>query len=112
MRTCTACTIPMIAMETWRNTPREERRRLRPTVRPHQARGLCDTCYYRDKRHGHTTNRLTVRVVDVAEDWTHLADRRHSQQANVRALAPRLGMTETALERAILRAKRLGLVAA
>lgn len=98
----------MVTETAWKKLTLAERATLRADgVSFHRARGLC--------ARRHNPNPLKVRggarlVSDVAEEYAFFADPNCSQIANVRAIAPRLGMTEAALERAVLRAKRRGLL--
>lgn len=110
MNPCTRCRIPMMTEHAWEKLTLEERAQRRADgVNCHRGLGLCVPCYMRRRVRPVRTTRP---VATVAEDWTELANPHRTQKDNVRHLAPRLGMTETALERAVLRAKKLGLVAA
>ena len=109
-----ACGSELIGDKTWRKLSPEQRQVVR---RRHMARAAghdtCLLCYCRARRLAAPPRQDTRRAVaHVAEDWLDLVDPRRTQRANISAIAPRLGMSEGALERSILRAKRRGLLAA
>lgn len=103
------CTFDVIGKHAYHALAPEDRD---PNVRPHGGHGRCGVCHGRMRRNGTYEIQLGPGrpVPHVAEDWAELVDRTRSQAENVRALAPRFGMTEAALERAVLRAKRRGLL--
>lgn len=115
MRTCTECGATMVPKRRWNAMRPTERACLRAAG--HQrtgGRGKCDRCYsrcrYRDAREGQVLKIVPRR--DVLEDWQQLADRSLSRAQNIRQLAPRMGMSEAALEKALDRAVRDGELAA
>lgn len=110
---CATCGVQLLIEKLWRTlTPEQRANAWRHDVARGDSSTACARCFGQARRAASPTRRVRNSVANVAEDWDTLADRRITQAANVRHLAPRLGMTEAALERAILRAKKLGLVAA
>lgn len=77
-------------------------------LKPIHARGLCGACYTRWRLRGTPERARGARVPSqiVAEEWSVLADPALSIAENVRRLAPRLGMSEAALEQAVTRLRR------
>lgn len=111
MNPCASCNTAMVSHHAWRKLTAGERAQHRAGgVNYHRALGLCTSCYEHARRRLAGVPVRGHRLRDITEDWTHLVDPRLTQSANVRHLAPRLGMTESALERTILRAKKLGLL--
>lgn len=79
-------------------------------VYPHKGRGLCPTCYDRARRTDTLLDfeRTTVPLDMVLEEWERMDHEGRSRQDVCRQLAPRLGMTWWALEKALDRASVRG----
>lgn len=74
----------------------------------HRARGLCDRCYNRLRNRGELTDYPAISRTrdEVLTELDHLGfDPRRSIRPQMRALAPRLGMSAAALEKAWRRAQ-------
>lgn len=82
-----------------------DQRRGRPV---HDGRGLCGTCRGRHRVRGSLIDfeRPSRSIEEVVEEWTMLRDQGH----NRRQAAPRMGMTHHALEQALRRAVKRGLL--
>lgn len=74
--------------------------------RAHHARGQCRRCYQRDYYARRCGPRRTRRRADVVEDYQFLRRHGYSRQQ----IADRIGMTRVALDRALSRARRAGLL--
>lgn len=112
-RPCDQCRIPTLPYTTWTKAPQPVRDTWKATgLRRAGARGLCNTCYRTRWATGQLTDhpRRNVPRRDVLEDWAALSDERAglSQTQAVRIMAPRLGMTPAALEKALARARARG----
>lgn len=101
------CGIRLIAHRTWEKLNAEERAEFRRTGHNRADRvGECHACgcsrrwqAYRD------ANPLPFnRRADVLAEWEFLVDHRMTMNANIREIAPRLGMTRKALAKALGRA--------
>lgn len=70
------------------------------------ARGLCNTCYHRNRYHGTLIDfeRTTHAADELLDEWTLLRDDGYGY----RNAAARLGVTVAALDKALCRAKRRG----
>lgn len=106
---CVECDTEMVARRAYDRLSVEERARLRVQGRHvHRGFSLCTRCYGRSRwRDGVRRNN---RRDDVLADWRLLADASKSQYRNVVELAPRIGMSPAALEKALCRAKRDGVL--
>lgn len=108
--TCQPCGRLMVRATDWRTATAEERAEQRKAGRDsHQGRGLCSRCYRDAHRAGTVIDfpRSTQDAVDVLEEYEAMEHRAHQSQASrCRELAPRLGMTWQAVEKAVLRARR------
>lgn len=104
------CGRELVPKLRWTKTPRVVRNL--GTHAQADARGLCVTCLRRAQKAGTIIDfeRVTMPRETVLEEWARLADRRVSKAENVRRLAPRLGMTPAALDRAVNRATKAGLL--
>ena len=102
---CNDCSRTMHHRDVWRALPIAERRVLSSEHTMFAGRGLCHGCYSRAQRNGTIVDHeLAARPwAHVLEDWRRLADRNLSRLANVQRIAPRIGMTVEALERAVTR---------
>lgn len=112
-RNCATCGVEMVTDKLWtRMTPAQrDEARARNMLRS----GIGPACIRCEGVQRRAANRAAnppavVPAEAVVEDWLLLRDRERSQAANIRLIAPRVGMTEVALEKAILRAKRRGLL--
>lgn len=100
--TC-GCGVRLVTHWRWINLPLAARGELRDArYGPKNADGECDKCahvrrYVPRPRSGYTRD-------EVLTEWGRFVDRRDTKARNIEALAPRLGMTPAALERALLRA--------
>lgn len=78
------------------------------------GRGLCVNCADWLRRRGrieeYPLTEADVPIAVVVEEWAWLANPWRSDAHNIEALAPRLGMTNKALERALERARSKGLL--
>lgn len=106
------CGRQLVSRYTWRRATMPERDEMRANnIREHLGRGMCRTCWERVNYHGNLAEheRLSRDNEDVLAEWHHVDLNREMPRARRIALvAPRLGMTETALERALYRAKARG----
>lgn len=109
---CANCGDGLVGQRSWYNLSLEERRAARAGGRNvHIGHGLCKRCHSRARRAGTLPEQPSFVPLDVIlEDWPLIVNKDLSQKANIRLAAPRLGMSESALEQALLRAKRLGLL--
>lgn len=118
--TCTSCGAQMVANYRWygdstRRPPRapmttEEREDARADgLVPGRNGTTCMACYCAERRGGRK-QRDPVPAEVVVEEWKLLVDRTRSTGENIRLIAPRVGMSPGALEHAIRRAKRRGLL--
>lgn len=111
MRTCKgACGRQLMSWVQWRDTPTEVRVRDRAVRAKHDARGLCNSCRRAAEANGTLIDyeRKTMTRTEVLAEWSLLYDPEVSIAENVRRIAPRIGMSEYALDRAITRARRDG----
>lgn len=81
---------------------------LPPGVVPYQARRLCSVCYHRAERNGTLVDypRSTRARADVVEDYLLLKAR--SPDMTKARIAAEMGMTHSALDRALVRARQAG----
>lgn len=103
---CSRCRRRTMPKDRWRAKSRTERKALQARgVTARGGRGLCDSCYrYAWERGELVDHERKLRPwSEVREDWEALADRSLSRNENARRLAPRLGMTYDALDRALSR---------
>lgn len=102
---CNDCSRKLHTRRAWRVIPLAERRTMRAGHAMVQGRGLCVGCYVRAQRNGTIIDQETTGKpwAQVLEDWHRLADRSLTRMENVRRIAPRVGMTVDALERAVTR---------
>lgn len=116
MATCRDCETALVAPKDWRRMTLAQRAESRAAGRHRSGGwGCCEPCYNRRRRlrqRPDDVERKQVPAVAVLEDWRMLADRELSRAENVRRLAPRMGMTEAALAKALERAVRRGELAA
>lgn len=107
--TCAACERRTVPERAWKRADDTQRQLWRESgmVRG-SGRGLCKPCYTKHYKAGtlDTFPRVTVPRRDVVDDWQHLAAERAgmSRAQAVQVLAPRMGMTPDALEKALDRA--------
>lgn len=96
---CLMCGLPMA---------RNNRAGHPPGTRLHDGRGLCEACHDRAIRRGVLMDfeRRSRPVDEVVEDWLMLREQGHDR----RRAAERMGITHHALEQALLRAVRRGLI--
>ncbi len=112
-RDCETCGVEMVSDKLWARMTTEQRDEARRRNMLRSGVGpACRRCYMAERRTGTwvVTPPRGVPADMVVEDWNLLVDRTLSQASNVRRIAPRIGMSEAALEKAILRAKRRGLL--
>lgn len=111
-RPCIDCGVDMMGTRAWGKLSPEERKSSRDRGFVRQgSRSRCVRCHGRVRRRENPKPpRSRARTEIVVEDWKLLADPELSQNANIRNLAPRMGMTVYGLQAAILRAKRYGLL--
>lgn len=108
------CGAKLIRWGVWAAMTRDERLEARADGHERAYGDICARCEHNRRRGGKVgvPRRVHTPIEDVAEDWAMLRNRELSQAANIRRIAPRMGMSERALEAAILRAKKIGLIAA
>lgn len=77
-----------------------------PGTVPNEARGLCRSCYRWARTHNalHKYERVNQPRGEILHDWAHLADPLRPLKEEIARLAPRLGLTEKALESRLHRA--------
>jgi len=112
---CAQCACPVVPAQVWRAADAETRKVwAREGMRRYGGRELCAADYNQARKRDELVDhgRRTRSVRDVVEDWLHLADEHAhmSRKAATRVMAPRLGMSAKALEKALMRASRLGLL--
>lgn len=106
------CGARMIPANRWRRMPLAQRRHARTLgLNYHAGRGLCCACFERVRGLDDRPERLTYARAELLAEWDLLYDRSRSRAANCRLIAPRLGMTYAALEKAITRASVQGAIA-
>lgn len=108
---CRVCHRSLVARTVWRSVTAGERKALLAQgMAVHHGRGLCSTDYNQARKAGTLIDfeRTQVPRDLVLEEWLLGADRSRSDAYNVRMLAPRLGMTEHALEQAVVRLRNAG----
>jgi hypothetical protein len=99
---CT-CGARLVTHHRWLNLEPAVRAELRAAgYHAKDREGECHRCaqrrrYRPSERSGYTRD-------EVLSEWGQHVDRRESKRRNIDALAPRMGMTPAALERALLRA--------
>ena len=103
------CDRRMVSRRVWDKATRERRAELAAQgVHKHQGRGLCSRCYSRARAAG-TLEDYPATVytrAEVLDEWQAAGlDRTLSRAERCRRLAPRLGMSFAALERALDRAQ-------
>lgn len=104
---CVECGRPGLSAYQFRTTDPDTRVRWRDQgIRRIEARGLCQPCYRTAMRAGRLTDyeRRNRDRAEILEDWELLAEPMVPLKREVRRLAPQFGMTEDALEAALLRA--------
>lgn len=105
---CKECEVPVVTKWSWRRLRQERRDELRGMYHEHGGHGLCKNCYARANRRSRATGgpRSPSWPAELAYDeYMRVHDPEVSQAENCRVIAPRLGMSWTALERAVVRAK-------
>lgn len=104
------CSYQLVPKCQWEGLTRLERWQLRQNGRnEYGGRGLCKRCHDRAKRYNtlHDFPRLTVSREEVLAEWAHVdRDRTLPRKQQIQMVAPRMGMTPEALERALLRAQK------
>lgn len=80
-------------------------------IRPHEAKGMCSPCYYRDyriRRKNTVPRRYGSRlsIDDFAHEYRHFSNFGY----DLAAIAARLGMTRDAAYQQLARARRAGLI--
>lgn len=113
MRLCKGtCGREVLDVRVWRAIPAEDRKLLREVQSQHAGRGMCGACHVKASRDGSVIDhpRATMPGWLFAEEWAEMADPRRSVVANVRELAPRLGMSEYAVQSAYYKNRRRGLI--
>jgi len=102
---CNNCGRVLHERSRWRMLPKADRVALRHGHAMHMGRGLCHGCYSRAQRDGSVIDHeATVKPwAYVLDEWKRLADPEASRVENARRIAPHLGMTVAALERAVTR---------
>jgi hypothetical protein len=107
---CTRCGTPTISSHAWHKVPRP---RLDLPYRCRGIAGRCARCSHAERyakrilarEAAGVKVRRQVKAASVVEDWEWLDhDRTTSRAARIRAAAPRIGMTPTALSKALSRA--------
>lgn len=98
---CLACPHWLLPRTVLRRHPH-----LRERFREHSGRGLCQPCYHRAVYADDLADyeRRTWPADVLLDEWVRLRDERYGY----RLAAARLGVTPTALDRALCRAKRRG----
>lgn len=126
---CSCCKIGLVSKLTWETwTPAE---RELETRRKHAGLGLCPSCYWRLKRYGDPAHKApyTARparggyenqrsMEDTLEEWVMIRDgsgpgkfkayRYTKDPRSLRFVAERMGMTLSALDQALYRARKAG----
>lgn len=110
---CALCGWKTVADRQWRKLSQAERNRL--SVEGYVRRygsGMCDKCAKRAarSRDGDPMRGVHVDPDVIREEWLWLANPWRTDAENIEDLAPRLGMSKPALERAIQRLRSKGLV--
>lgn len=108
MSTCLDCTHTLVPYREWGAMSLPERREAAASGKARAAaRGLCARCYRNRLNRGalHDLPRVTMSRDDVLSEWSHLVGSQPPTKDAINAIAPRLGMTTSALEKALYRAK-------
>jgi hypothetical protein len=90
----------------WRAKDRAKRQRLLAEgFAVHGARGLCGGCYTKVHQAGELIDyeRRTFSNAEAVSEYDRMADPERSIRYNCHQIAPRIGMTFAALERAVNR---------
>lgn len=104
MGSCVDCGRPTVPDRRWRAVPPEDRaERFGEFTRADRGRGMCSACYRRWQVRTPLDERAPKGIPRdiVAEEWEMFHDGRLSRAANIRLIAPRIGMSEAALEKAL-----------
>jgi len=111
-RALEGCDLILVSEAPWRATPVADRVVLRAAgYARHSGRGLCTNHYWQAARAG-TLDQYPGKIrpsTNVAEDWATISlsqNKLESRAYRIREAAPRMGMTEHALEKAL---DRLGI---
>ena len=110
---CHRCERPMVPNKEWLKADTETRQTWVDTGRVRSmSRGLCTSCYNRlsGRRLGELADyaRQTMPRGHVVEEWDHLKTQGAPLYVNLKRVAPRLGMSPKALDKALRRAGRIG----
>lgn len=103
---CVRCGAPMIPDRRWRALTSEERSSSGQAG--HRARGLCNHCYLASRGDLADYERRSRPSVETAEEATRLLDPTRPVASQLPHVAPRLGMTPAAVEKALARARAQG----
>lgn len=104
---CHNCGDKLITRHGWDNMTIPQRHALREDGWQRKGQnGECDRCRQaRTRRHHAASRERTWRTnAEALEDWEFLVDHTRSMRANIRLIAPRIGMSVKALEKALDRA--------
>jgi hypothetical protein len=100
---CAGCARGLVPQRAWQAMTPEERD-THPGRR-HESRGLCPSCYWKLRRDDLLGQRRLRRADEVLEEWVLL---RSDGVTDLGVAAKRIGMTRTALQQALYRARRRG----
>jgi hypothetical protein len=100
---CVVCSVPLCSLHEWRQGVRPEGRK------PHSNHGMCDACrrrakYVRVARRPSKPTGPQALTEQMLDEYALIRD----DVMNIRQAAKRLGVTFTALDRALYRARKRG----
>ena len=112
LNNCLHCERPMVSQVRWMKAgPAMRKLWLNIGLIRAACRGLCNTCDMRARKAGgdhELPPRVTVPRETAVEEWDHLKTMGAPLSVNLQRVAPRLGMTPKALDKALRRAGRIG----
>ena len=104
--TCESCGDLLVVHNRWKEMDADTRANLRLAgYNTKNGHGECRRCARRRLRAAEGAAPRSFYInAEVLSEWDRFVDRRESKARNIEALAPRLGMTVDALEKALQRA--------